>query len=185
MDSENKSGIITIDQVLPQKINIIPIMRNPVFPGMIFPLHVTNEFLDNNFSEMLKDLAHLGIILFKRDDIDLASFTEEDFYTMGTVGKVLKIINLPDGSRNIFLNPVKRMRIVKVLDVKKIITAAVEYPDETLKIDNEIKAMMRNLLADIKELISDNPFFSEEMKLGMVNIEEPGKICDFITNKQL
>ena len=48
--------------------------------------------------------------------------------------------------------------------------------------DEELKALTRSLLQEMKELSQDNPLFTEEMRLNMVNIDNPGKIADFIAS---
>ena len=52
----------------------------------------------------------------KNEDQNLEDITKDDLYKVGTVGKILKTINLPDGSMNIFLNPLKRMKIMKFIE---------------------------------------------------------------------
>lgn len=46
----------------------------------------------------------------------------------------------------------------------------------------EVQALTRSLLTEMKQLSENNPLFSEEMRLNMVNIDQPGKIADFITS---
>ncbi|MGM0432622.1 MAG: endopeptidase La, partial [Spirochaetota bacterium] len=48
--------------------------------------------------------------------------------------------------------------------------------------NDEVKALTRSLLTEMKQLSKSNPLFTEEMRLNMVNIDEPGKIADFITS---
>ena len=45
-----------------------------------------------------------------------------------------------------------------------------------------VKALTRSLISEMKQLSENNPLFSEEMRLSMVNIDHPGKIADFITS---
>ena len=44
---------------------------------------------------------------------------------------------------------------------------------------DELKALTRSLISEMKQISEDNPLFSEEMRLNMVNIDNPGKIADF------
>ena len=46
----------------------------------------------------------------------------------------------------------------------------------------EVKALTRALISEMKQVSENNPLFSEEMRLSMVNIDHPGKIADFITS---
>jgi len=48
--------------------------------------------------------------------------------------------------------------------------------------NDEVKALTRALISEMKQLSENNPLFSEEMRLNMINIDNPGKIADFITS---
>ena len=59
---------------------------------------------------------------------------------------------------------------------------AVQYIEDEIVDTPELKALMRALISEMKQISEDNPLFSEEMRLSMVNIDHPGKIADFITS---
>lgn len=85
---------------------------------------------------------------------------------------------------NVLINSVKRFRIKDVIEKKKNLLAEVEYLDDVVdkKAKMEIKAYTREVLSQLKLLSDNNPLFTEEMKLTMLNVEEPGKIADFVTS---
>ena len=60
--------------------------------------------------------------------------------------------------------------------------ALVEYLDDEEDSTFEVKALTRALISEMKEISDNNPMFSEEMRLNMVNIDHPGKIADFIAS---
>ena len=60
--------------------------------------------------------------------------------------------------------------------------AAVEYLDDEESDTFEVKALTRALISEMKEVSENNPLFSEEMRMNMVNIDNPGKIADFIAS---
>jgi ATP-dependent Lon protease len=105
-----------------------------------------------------------------------------DFYHVGTVAKIVKKINLPDGGYNLFVSTLKRFKIKKFLSEEAPYSVAVEYLDDSNDSSDEVKALTRSLLSEMKQLSENNPLFSEEMRLNMVNIDHPGKIADFITS---
>ena len=59
---------------------------------------------------------------------------------------------------------------------------AVEYLEDIEDQTFEVKALTRALISEMKEISENNPLFSEEMRLNMVNIDHPGKIADFIAS---
>ena len=60
--------------------------------------------------------------------------------------------------------------------------AIVDYMEDEEDNGFELKALTRALLSEMKELSENNPLFTEEMRLNMVNIDHPGKIADFLAS---
>jgi ATP-dependent Lon protease len=83
---------------------------------------------------------------------------------------------------NIFISTFKRFRVKKPLHASNPIVAAVEYLNEEEDNTSEVKALTRALISEMKQISENNPLFSEEMRLLMFNIDNPGKIADFIAS---
>ena len=58
----------------------------------------------------------------------------------------------------------------------------VDYLEDEEADTFEVKALTRALISEMKEVSENNPLFSEEMRLNMVNIDNPGKVADFISS---
>lgn len=172
--------IIPADQILPTKLPIIPLTGRPIFPGLFTPMVVTDEIGINIVENAASSTNMIGMILSK--DADVESPTSEQLFRVGTAAKIVKRINLPDGGINIFISTLKRFKVAKYLSETAPISAAVEYIDEINDDSDEVKALTRSLISQMKQLSQNNPLFSEEMRLNMVNIDQPGKIADFITS---
>src|SRR5574344_1040870 len=122
----------------------------------------------------------IGIVMMK-NETDSPSVA--DLHSIGTVARIIKKINLPDGGVNVFISTIKRFKIRKVLNEKEPMAVIVDYlEDEEDQNVFEIKALTRALISEMKEISENNPLFSEEMRLNMVNIDHPGKIADFIAS---
>ncbi len=184
IDAEILEGdLLAIDHVLPDQLYLIPIRYRPIFPGIVTPLIISQGRFTRVIDKVLNDSRTIGLVLIKDDEKGEIEF--EDLYKYGTAARVLKKINLPDGGVNVLINSVKRFRIKKEVEKKKNLVAEVEYLEDIL--DNkkgkiEIKAYTREVLSKLKLLSDNNPLFTEEMKLTMLNVEEPGKIADFVTS---
>ncbi|MFO7849342.1 MAG: endopeptidase La [Spirochaetia bacterium] len=176
--------IIPADQILPQKLFIIPLTGRPIFPGIFTPIMVQSGEDVKAIEKAVSADSMIGLVLTRSGDENGDSQDTEftDFYQIGTVAKIVKKINLPDGGYNIFVSTLKRFKIKKFLSEESPYSAAVEYLDDTNDSSDEVKALTRSLLTEMKQLSENNPLFSEEMRLNMVNIDHPGKIADFITS---
>ncbi len=170
------------DRILPARLCIIPIRYRPIFPGIVTPLIISNGKYSEAIENVMNESRSIGLVLIKDDNKD--DVTPEDLYGYGTVARILKKINLPDGGTNLLINSVRRFRINKILsDSDDELIAEVEYLDDKKANRNskEIKALTREILGQLKMLSENNPLFTEEMKLTMINVDEPGKIADFVT----
>ena len=174
--------LISVDHVLPEQLYLIPIRYRPIFPGIVTPLIISHGRFTKVIDRVINESRIIGLVLIKDDDKDEINF--EDLYVYGTAVRILKKINLPDEGINVLINSVKRFRIKDVIERKKNLQAKVEYLDDIVDKKNkiEIKAYTREVLSQLKLLSDNNPLFTEEMKLTMLNVEEPCKIADFVTS---
>ncbi len=176
---QEQHHIVPAEKILPHKLLILPLAGNPIFPGIFTPLVIESEQDMQVVNASLEGDSMIGLLLKKDSEQENSP---DNLYTVGTVAKIVKKINLPDGGLNIFISTIKRFRIVKYLSSTPPYTAAVEYLEETDYEDEEVKALTRSLITEMKQISKDNPLFTEEMRLNMVNIDQPGRIADFITS---
>jgi ATP-dependent Lon protease len=175
--------LVSMDKVLPPKVLVIPMKSRPVFPGIFMPLIIDGEKYKRTVDKSLETDGFIGFILMRNPEIDDAERAgEEELYHVGTVGKIIKKINLPDGKMNIFVNTLRRFEIKKYLSFDPYILAAVTDVEASTRMDNEVKALVRALYSEIKEVSEDNPFFTEEIKLNMANLDGVEKVADFVAS---
>ena len=184
-NSEKKSAeaettqILPVEQILPPSLNLLPIQGRPIFPGIFSPLQISNEDDQKAVEEAMKDDGFIGIVLVK-DDKQKSSV--KNLCSVGTAARIIKKINLPDGGINVFISTIKRFKIRSPLRDKGPAAAMVSYLDDEEDDTFQVKALTRALISEMKEISENNPMFSEEMRLNMVNIDHPGKIADFIAS---
>lgn len=173
------NSIIPSEQALPEKLTIIPLQGRPIFPGIFTPLMINAVDDVKIVEESYEKDGFIGICLLK-NDVENPSLN--DVYKVGTVARIIKKVNLPDGGINIFISTVKRFKITKTISNSNPMVAFVNYLEEEENDTFEVKALTRALISEMKEVSENNPLFSEEMRLNMVNIDNPGKIADFIAS---
>ena len=172
--------LIAADSMLPERLFIIPLMGKPIFPGIFTPILIESDDDIEVVNKAISNDSMIGLILLKNDEEEAVSAA--DFYRIGTVARIVKKINLPDGGINIFISTIKRFKVKKVLTNGSPFIANIKYLEDIEDDEETIKAMVRVVLSGIKQLSESNPLFSEEMRLNMVNIDQPGKIADFIAS---
>ena len=180
-NAQNENQVIAAAEALPHHIYVVPLQGKPIFPGIFTPIMITGAEDIAVIDKAMETNKVVGLVLTTDPAADSPS--REELHRVGTAAKIVKRINIPDGGINIFISTLKRFRVVRIHNEVTPYSAAVEYLDDDYDPeDKELKALTRALLTEMKQISEDNPLFSEEMRLNMVNIDNPGKIADFITS---
>lgn len=175
----SEQPIIPLEQLMPNKLFIIPLMGRPIFPGIFTPIMINNPDDVKVVEEAYSADGFIGICMLKTET---DQHTVSDLHQVGTVARIIKKINLPDGGINVFISTLKRFRVRKVINEQNPMLTIIEYLEDTEDDTFEVKALTRALVGEMKEISENNPLFSEEMRLNMINIDHPGKIADFIAS---
>ncbi len=176
-----KGQIVSADKLLPNRLPIIPIQGHPIFPGVFTPLMINVAEDMEVVDKALSGDGYIGIVMLN-GEVTSERPSCDDLSRVGTAARIIKKINLPDGGMNVFISTLKRFKISKALKSTPPIEAFVEYLEDVEDETFEVKALTRALVSEMKEVSENNPLFSEEMRLNMVNINHPGKIADFIAS---
>ncbi|MFI3257590.1 MAG: endopeptidase La [Spirochaetales bacterium] len=171
--------IVPVEQPLSNKLRILPLAGRPIFPGIFTPLMINAPDDVKVVEDAYAEDGLIGIIMLKNDTDDP---TFNDLHRVGTVARIIKKINLPDGGINIFISTLRRFSIIEQLNKTTPMIAAINYLDDINEQTFKVKALTRTLISEMKEISENNPLFSEEMRLNMINIDHPGKIADFIAS---
>lgn len=169
------------EYIIPDNLPILPVRNTIFFPHQFIPLSIGREKSIRVLNEALSRGKYLGIIAQKDGTID--DPTADDLYTVGTVAKILKIIDLPDGSKSAFIQGLHRFRIQEFIQEDPYFEASVEFlsdymPENVDEIEiNAYVNNLRNLYQRAAEIASE---ISSE-HLGIIeNLKEPAVIADMV-----
>ncbi|MGH4037289.1 MAG: endopeptidase La [Sphaerochaeta sp.] len=177
----SEKDLIIPEQILPTNLFILPVGPNPVFPGLLTHLMFTDDQDKKIVDQAIKHGGNIGLILSKTIDED-ATYNEENLYKTGTVAKIVKKIKLPDGGIHLFISTVKRFTVDKYLESGEFTIAEISYVDDKPYEVEDLTPWTRQLYFEVKNLSESDPMLSEQLKLNMVNIQDPGKLSDFLAS---
>ena len=146
---QDAKAVIPIEELLPKKINLIPLNGRPIYPGIFTPLLINDADDIRSVEEAYGSTGFIGLSLLKNETEDPGA---SDVYQIGAAARIIKKINLPDGGINILISTLKRFKIRKVVNEKKPIVVAVQYLEDEEENTVEVKAMLRGLIGEMKEL---------------------------------
>lgn len=186
-NNDDLNAMLVVEENLPRHLIVIPLLSKPLFPGLYSPFPVSAEYAATVKKAIEEHNGFLGLNLYVDEHREEAPFKQDDIYRVGVIVKIFKKMNLPDGGMNILINSIKRYKIMRFSSTEPNIVVEPLYIDDSMenlsdREEKEIKAYTRAMLSEIKSVSETNPLFTEEMRLTMVNVDEPGKLADFITS---
>ncbi|WP_420460667.1 endopeptidase La [Neolewinella sp.] len=173
-----------IDPSLPQLLTILPLSQRPIFPGTALPMTFSGS--DKLLAIRIAVEQHdgfIGAVLQREADSD--DYRESDYYEVGTVYQILKVMPMGNDALQVLGRTVRRFRLQRVVQTEPSLRWRVQYDVQpTAKPDPELKAYMLAISSDIKSLLALNPLFQEQvnMVVTQLNYEKPGQTIDVISN---
>jgi ATP-dependent Lon protease len=172
-------ALVPTDQLLPPNLFILPVNGPLVFPTLLAPLLVNQPRHVAMIEEAISRQRMLGLLLTRNGD-SKESTKPEDLYDVGVAVKIIKRLKMQDGSVNLLVHSMKRFRSKRVLSDQPYIVVETEYLDDIAEKSNEMDALTRSVVSHVKKLSEVNPFFTEEMRLAMINAPGPGTVADLV-----
>ncbi|MCK5077266.1 MAG: LON peptidase substrate-binding domain-containing protein, partial [Calditrichia bacterium] len=166
---------------IPSEISLLPVRNTVFFPNQFLPLSVGREKSLRLLKDSVTFQEPIGIISQKDGTIDDPSV--QDLYQYGTIARILKVIDLPDGSKSAFIQGISRFKLKRIVNEDPYFKAEVEIIADTMpEEENEIKidAYLNNVRQLFEKTAEMSPEISNE-HIGIVeNLKEPGVIADMV-----
>lgn len=180
VNSITKSNNLVIpDQILPINLFILPVNSPIIFPTLLAPLLIANPRLSAMIEEAISRQRMIGLLQMRGGEVREDN-KADDLYTVGVVVKIIKRLKMPDGSVNLLVHSIKRFHVKKIISEQPYVVAEAEYLDDEVEKTTEMDAITRSVISYVKKLSEANPFFTEEMRLAMINAPGPGTVADLV-----
>jgi len=159
---------------------VLPLRDIVVFPHMIVPLFVGRDKSVRALESVMKDDKQILLVTQKNAAQDDPSQT--DIFTVGTVGTVLQLLKLPDGTVKVLVEGGQRARITKFADNPNFFEAYGELIGEKAGEGKEIEALARTVVSQFEQYIKLNKKIPPEVLVSINQIEEPSKLADTVAS---
>ena len=162
------------------QLPVLPLRDIVVFPHMIVPLFVGREKSVRALEEVMG--ASKQILLLTQTDAGTEDPNASDMFMVGTVGNILQLLKLHDGTVKVLVEGISRAKVREVADHDGFMMAEiVEYIEEEIT-DPEIIALGRATIQQFEHYIKLNKKIASEVMVSVNQIEEPSKIADTIAS---
>jgi len=182
------STIVPVSSEIPENIFVVPIVEPILFPGMTIPLIFQEDALKEIMDQAGSQSGVVGFV--PRVDVeetpgappgDKRILNLDQLARVGTVARILRSLNLPDGNKSYFVSCFSRCRLVKIIrtlypPIAKLELIGDVAADET----REMECMWRAARQTLRELITEIPGLPEAFGLAAANIVSSGQLTDFV-----
>ncbi|QQD24324.1 endopeptidase La [Venatoribacter cucullus] len=177
---ETPSGVALANEILPGQLNILPVNGRPFFPAQVQPVIVDEKLWGETLRRVAKTDHKLLGLAFVDDKLTDEIPTIDRIPLMGCVVRIHHV-QAEDGRIQFIAQGVRRYKVLEWLSEKAPLLGRVHYPRHSGDFTDEIKAYAMAVINAIKELVSINPLYSEELKhyLNRFSPNDPSPLTDF------
>ena len=163
-----------------RQLPLLPLRDIIVFPHMVVPLFVGRQ----------KSIAALEAAMDADQDIVLAAQrdaktnepAEDDIHRVGTVGTVVQLLRLPDGTVKVLVEGKYRAQITEYVENEHFFSVQTEAVEEGSATDSELEALVRSINSTFEAYVRLNKKIPPEMVMTVSSIEDPSRLADTIVS---
>ena len=178
MTSDDEEAISK--ESLPETLPILPLKNTVMFPGVVIPITASRDksirlIKDSNINTKL-----IGVVSQKDSKIENPNLS--DIQSTGTVAKILRVLQMPDGNVTVIIQGKKRFSIEKVISEDPYITAEIKEIKEIKPANDnkEFTATIESIKDIALKIIEENPNIPSEASFAIKNIQSDSFLVNFV-----
>jgi ATP-dependent Lon protease len=168
------------DEELPETLPILPLRNTVLFPGVVIPITAGRDKSIHLIRDANNGPKVIGVVSQKDESVENPGI--KDINTLGTVARILRVLQMPDGNTTVIIQGKKRFEIAEVLTEMPYMTATVREAAETRPDESGVE--FTTIIDSVKELalkiIKDNPNIPSEAAFAIKNIQSNSFLINFV-----
>jgi ATP-dependent Lon protease len=176
--SSGEKGVDAIPETLP----VLPLSDAILFPKMVLPLIVLEETSIQLIDDAMAGNRIVGLLASKQQGESQGYPRAEDLASMGTSALILKMAKTRDNKAQLLVQGLKRFKTQSFVQGKPYLQAKVRHIEEAEEKDQEIEAMMNNLIGLFARIVELAPGLPQEMVQMAQSIKDAGTLADMIVS---
>ena len=159
---------------------VLPVRDTVLFPHAVLPLTVGRESSIQLIQSLGEDKS---ILVVAQRDARQDTPQAADLHHIGTRATVHKVVKMPNQSLFVFTEGNERVRLGDFAQLAPFMTAEFEPVEEVVPASTpELEALQRNVVSQFQQIVTSSPTLSDDLQTIAINIEEPGRLADFIAS---
>ena len=162
----------------PEVLAVLPLRNIVVFPGMIVPLFVGRDKSIRALEDVMADDKQIMLVAQRDGDLDDPS--EEDVYDIGTVGTILQLLKLPDGTVKVLVEGLRRARLFDFVPNESFFQASVIGIEEEDLDSPDLSSLSKTVVGQFDNYVKMNRKIPQEVQNVIREIDDPQKLADTV-----
>ena len=173
-------GMIHIDQdQLPDSLPILALRNAVLFPGTVYPITIGREKSIRLIEDAERSNTFIGAV--PQNDLSVEDPRKEDLYGYGTVAKIVKTLEMPDGTITAILQGFKRFEVEEVFEYNPYLLGRVRYMDDIVpEEDTKTRMIAESLKEKAAAIIKSSTFVPREAAAALKGIDNFEFLVNFI-----
>ncbi len=162
------------------ELPILPVRETVLFPNAILPLTVGRENSLRLINDLKENEKFIGVVAQRDPRVDNPQ--PVDLFQIGTAAFVHKIIKLPSQSLFIFVEGLQRIAVEQVTQAEPYLRARVKTLQDVISERGpDFEALVRSVTSLFQQVVQLSPTLSDDLQTVVMNIDDPGRLADFIS----
>ncbi|MEW6375173.1 MAG: endopeptidase La [Thermodesulfobacteriota bacterium] len=178
MKKETEKDLFSLPETLP----LLPVRDIVIFPYMVLPLFVSREKSIKSLEEaLIKDRL---IFLVAQKNLSEEEPSVKDFYQVGTVALIMRMLRLPDGKIKILVQGLSKASLKETIQTTPYFLVRVENIKDPFitEITLETEALMRNVREQLERIASYGKLLSPDLMFILESVDDPGRLADLVAS---
>ncbi len=159
---------------------LLPVRETVLFPEGMAPMTVGRESSLRLIQSLRAEDKLIALVTQRDPQVEKPAPAE--LYSVGTAARIHKVVRLPNDNLVVFVEAVRRIRIVEVVQYEPFLRVRVEPLADVLPAhtDAEFEALARHVRDLFLEIVAASPNLSDELQVAVSNLSDAGRLTDFI-----
>jgi ATP-dependent Lon protease len=168
------------------QLPVLPLGRLVVYPHVVLPMALTDPNAVQLIDEVVQGNKRLLLGVVKPiggaepPEGAVMQARADELYEVGTLGTVVRMLKLGDGSVRVMVQGLERARLVEIVPAGHWLTARYDILPNVVADDARTEALKRTVHAQFSRVIDIAPYLGEELHEVLVGITDGGKLADFV-----
>ncbi len=164
---------------LPETLPILALRNAVLFPGMVYPVTIGREKSISLIKKAEREGSFIGAV--PQNDITVEEPGEKDLNEYGTVARIMKVLEMPDGTMTAILQGIKRLKIRRLVAKDPFLVAEVSYAEDIVPEASDSTRMIVEALKEKAEIIiKSSSFAPKEAVTALKSIDNFSFLVNFI-----